>query len=124
MFCLDVLVFYEEAVKAFYTCIKLGDQTIETYIALADVLLFLGDFNDALKIVIKAKKVYKEFAEIEYRLFGLFMILDQEDYSLTHLRNALAIDYEYHSIIKELYPTVFENKRVQLIISSYKKALK
>ena len=118
------LNFYEEAVKAFYTCIKLGDQTIETYISLADILLFLGDFNDALKIVIKAKKVYKEFAEIEYRLFGLFMILDQEDYGLTHLRNALAIDYEYHSIIKELYPTVFENKRVQLIISSYKKALK
>ena len=118
------LNFYEEAVKAFYTCIKLGDQEIETYIALIDVLLFLGDFNDALKIAIKAKKVYKEFAEIEYRLFGLFMILDQEDYSLTHLRNALVINYEYHSIIKELYPTVFENKRVQLIISSYKKALK
>jgi hypothetical protein len=52
------------------------------------------------------------------------MILDKEDYSLTHLKNALAIDYEYRSIIKELYPTVFENDRVQEIISSYKKALK
>ncbi len=118
------LNFYEEAVKAFYTCIELGDQEIEIYTALADILLFLGEFNDALKIVIKAKKIYREFAEIEYRLCGLFMILDKEEYSLTHLKNALAIDYEYHSIIKELYPTVFDNKRIQGILSSYKKAIK
>jgi tetratricopeptide (TPR) repeat protein len=118
------LNFYEEAVKAFYTCIELGDQEIEIYVALADILLFLGDFNDALKVLIKAKKIYREFAEIEYRLCGLFMILDKEEYSLTHLKNALAIDYEYYLVIKELYPTVFDSKRVQEIISSYKKALK
>ena len=102
----------------------LENQEIEIYIALADILFFLGDFNGALKIVIKAKKIYREFAEIEFRLCGLFMILDKEEYSLTHLKTALAIDYEYHSIIKELYPSVYENKRVQEILSSYKKALK
>ncbi|CAM1347276.1 tetratricopeptide repeat protein [Tenacibaculum insulae] len=118
------LNFYEEAVKAYYTSIELGNEDIEIYIALADLLLFLGDFNDALKIVIKAKKRYQEFAEIEYRLCGLFMILDKEDYSLTHLKNALAIDYEYRLIIKELYPSVFENKKVESIILNYKKALK
>ncbi len=117
------LNFYEEAVKAFYTCIELGDEEIEIYIALADILFFLGEFNEALKIVIKAKKNYREFAEIEFRLCGLFMILDKEEYGLTHLKNALAINYEYHLIVKELYPTVFENKKVQDILSSYKKAL-
>ena len=117
------LNFYEEAVKAFYTCVAFGDQEIEIYTALADILLFLGDFEDALKITIKAKKIYKEFAEIEYRLCGLFMILDKEDYSLTHLRNAVAIDYDYHSIIKELYPSVYENKHIQQILLSYKKAI-
>lgn len=118
------LNFYEEAVKAFYTCIELGDEEIEIYIALADILFFLGDFNDALKVVIKAKKNYREFAEIEFRLCGLFMILDKEEYSLTHLKNGLAINYESHLIVKELYPTVFENKRVQEILATYKKALK
>ncbi len=118
------LNFYEEAVKAFYTCLELEDKEIEIFIALADLLLFLGDFNEALRILIQAKKIYKEFAEIEYRLCGLFMILEKEDYSLTHLKNALAIDHEYHSIIKELYPTVFENKKVQKIIFDYEKAIK
>lgn len=118
------LNFYEEAVKAFYMCIELGDQEIEIFIALTDILLFLGEFNDALKVLIKAKKIYKEFAEVEYRLCGLFMILDKEEYSLTHLKNALAIDYEYHSIIKELYPSVYEKERVQKIILDYKKVIK
>ncbi len=118
------LNFYEEAVKAFSTCIDLGDQEIEIYVALSDILLFLGEFNEALRRLIQAKKIYKEFAEVEYRLCGLFMILDKEDYSLTHLKNALAIDYEYHSIVKELYPTVYENERVQKIISNYNKAIR
>ncbi|CAA0194456.1 Protein of unknown function containing tetratricopeptide repeats [Tenacibaculum maritimum] len=114
------LDFYEEAIKAFYKCIQLDDFAIDIYIGLADVLQFLGDFNDALKVLIKAKRRYENFAEIEYRLSGLFMILDEEAYSLTHLKNGLAIDFESHSIIKELYPTVFEKENVKKIISEYK----
>ncbi|CAL2085341.1 tetratricopeptide repeat protein [Tenacibaculum sp. 190524A02b] len=113
------LNFYEESVKAFQRCIELGDQEIEIFIALADILLFLGNFNDALSVLIQAKKIYREFAEIEYRLCGLFMILEKEEYSLAHLKNGLAIDYEYHFIIKDLYPTVFQNKKVKRIIDGY-----
>lgn len=116
------LNFYEEVVKAFEMCISLGDVDIEIFVALADVLSFLGEYNEALKITIKAKELYKEFAEIEYRLCGLFMLLDKEEYSLTHLKNGLAIDYEYNYIIKELYPTVFDEVKVQEIINTYKKS--
>lgn len=117
------LNFYEEAVKAFTTCIDLGDDEIEVYTQLADVLSFLGEFEDALKVLIRAKKIYKEFAQIEYRLCGLFMILDKEDYSLMHLRNALAINFEFHYIINKLYPTIFEYQKIQEIVSSYKQTL-
>ena len=68
------------------------------------------------------KKAYKEFAEIEYRLCGLFLILDKEDYGLAHLKNGLAIDFEYHSVVLDLFPTTRENERVQQVISNYKKA--
>lgn len=114
---------YEEAVKAFHECIDLGDIAIEIYVALSDVLVFLGEFSDALSILIKAKKTYREFAEIEYRLCGLFIILNKEEYGLTHLKNGLAIDFSYHVIINELYPTVFEQENVQKIIADYKKAV-
>lgn len=116
------LNFFEETVKAFKQCIKLDDNSLEIYVGLADVLLFLGEFDDALKTVIKAKNYHKELAEIEYRLCGLFMLANKETYSLLHLKNALAIDVEYREIVKELYPTVFENEKVQKVIANYLKA--
>lgn len=114
---------YEEAVNAFHKCIDLGDIEIEIYIALVDVLTFLGDYSDALNVLIKAKKTYRKFAEIEYRFFGLFMILDKVEYGLTHLKNGLAIDFEYHKIIKDLYPLIFEETIVQEVITNYKKVI-
>lgn len=116
------LNFYEEAVNAYKKCIELNDVSLENYVALSDILLFLGEFKEALKIIIKAKNTYKEFAEIEYRLCGLFMLTNKENYSFIHLKNGLAIDAGYREIIKELYPTVFENDKVQFIIKSFLKA--
>ncbi len=116
------LNFYEEAVKAFHKCLELEDNSIEIFVGLADVLLFLGEFDDALKIMVKAKNTYTQFAEIEYRLCGLFMLANEEKYSLLHLKNGLAIDAEYREIVSELYPTVFENEKVQTIIGNYLKA--
>ena len=113
------LNFYEEAVNAFTRCIDLDDNALEIYVAIADILLFLGEFNDALAIMVKAKNRYKDFAEVEYRLAGLFMILDEEQHALSHLKNALALDFEYHNIMEQLYPSVFEHPKVVAIIEEY-----
>lgn len=115
------LSFFEEAIKAFNTCISLGDIDIEIYIALADVLLFLGDNEDALAVLLKARKVYKKFAEIEYRLFGLFILNEKEDYAWEHLKNALAIDYDSHTLIKDLFPTVYNTEEVKFFLSKEQK---
>jgi tetratricopeptide (TPR) repeat protein len=116
------LNFYEEAVKAFEKCLDLDDLSLEIYVGLADVLLFLGEFEEALKTMIKAKNTYRQFAEIEYRLCGLFLLTFKEKYALIHLKNGLAIDADYRKIIEELYPTVFDNTKVQKTITNYLKA--
>lgn len=113
------LNFFDETVKAFQKCIDLGDIDIEVYIALTDVLIYLGEFKNALKVLIKAKNTYKEFAELEYRLFGLFMIEGNEQYAFIHLKNALSIDCEGLSVIEDLFPSVSENEKVQRIISQF-----
>ncbi len=113
------LNFFDETVKAFQKCIDLGDVDIEVYIALTDVLIYLGEFKNALKVLIKAKNTYKEFAELEYRLFGLFMIEGKEKYAFIHLKNALSIDCEGLSVIEDLFPSVSENEKVQRIISQF-----
>ncbi|WP_299715086.1 tetratricopeptide repeat protein [uncultured Tenacibaculum sp.] len=113
------LNFYQEAVKAFQTCINLGDIDIEVYIAIADVLLFLGEFDDALNILLKAKKVYKDFAEIEYRLFGLFKINNKEEYAFNHLKKGLEINFNHHKVIKDLFPSIFNEDEFQNFILNH-----
>ena len=117
------LNFYEEAVSGFEKCLKLGNNDLEIYIALVDVLSFLGDFNKAISVLYDAQKLYKNFAEIEYRLAGLFLTLNNENYGFNHLIVGLNLDYEYHVILKEIYPIVLDNKKVQKLIIDFKKDL-
>jgi tetratricopeptide (TPR) repeat protein len=117
------LSFFEEAVVGFETCLDLSDDALEIYIGLTDVLSFLGEFEDAISVLLKAQKRHKNLAEIEYRLTGLFFALNKEKYGFHHLIAGMKLDYEYHIILKELYPTVFENKKIQKLIANYKKAL-
>lgn len=116
------LNFYEEAVTGFNNCLNLGDNSPEIYMGLADVLSFLGEFNDALKVILDSRKVYKDFAEVEYRLAGLFFILNKEKYAFTHLINGMKIDYDYNIVLKELFPTVHENEKIQKLMQNFKKA--
>ena len=89
---------------------------------LTDVLPFLGEFNHALKVLLKAQKTYQNFAELEYRFVGLFFLLDKEKYAFTHLITGMKIDYEHHLILNELYPTVYENKKIQKLLTIHKKS--
>ncbi len=116
------LSFFEEAVSGFRNCLKLGDNSPEIYIGLTDVLSFLGEFDDALHVLLDARKVYKDFAEVEYRLVGLFFVLNKEKKAFTHLINGMKIDYEYHTILNELYPTVYDHVEIQKLLTNFKKA--
>lgn len=115
------LSFFKKAVIGFNSCLELGDTSPEIYMGLTDVLSFLGEFNEALKVMLKAQKTYQHFAELEYRFVGLFFLLDKEEYAFTHLINGMRIDYEYHMILSELYPTVYENEKIQKLLIDYKR---
>ncbi len=112
---------YEESIKGFEKCLELSDSAIEIYIALSDVLLYIGDYQDAVKILFSAQKKYKDFAEIEYRLSGLFFLLNKESYALSHLINGLEIDYDYHMIFQELFPNIYTSFKVQKLLKNFKK---
>ena len=115
------LNFFEEAVSGFNKCLFLKDYALEIYIGLADVLLFLGEFNDALHLLKKAQKKHQNCAEIDYRLAGLFFIVNNEKCSFSHLNSALKTDYEYNVILNELFPSVFNTKQIQKIVTDFKK---
>ncbi len=109
---------FEEACKGFQKCLDLEDYTLEIFIALTDTLHFLGDFDDAIQVLLNAKKLYKDFAEIEYRLAGLYFLTNHERLGLRCFKNALAIDYDYHTVAKELYPAIFEKEAIKKLLTS------
>ncbi len=115
------LNFYEEAINGYKKCLLLNDNELEVYIGLTDLFSFLGEFNDAISILFKAQKFYKNFAEIEYRLAGLLLILNKRKFALSHFTNALNIDFNYQSILKELYPIAYNDAEIQKLLSSFKR---
>ena len=107
---------FEEASRGFYKCLELEYFTLEVFVALTDVLHFLGDFEDAINILLRAKDFYEDFVEIEFRLAGLYILNQQESEGLLILEHSLSIDYDQHNIIKELYPSVLEIDSVRNLL--------
>ncbi|UMB60461.1 tetratricopeptide repeat protein [Lutibacter sp. A80] len=114
------LNFFEEAVRAFQNCILLQDFDIAIWIGLSDVLWYLGDYKDALINLKKASKVFKDFAEIEYRISCIYFKFKDFSKGKKHLIKALEIDFEYHKEIKDLFPEIFKSQGVLDIISNFK----
>ena len=112
---------FEEAVNAFQQCILLQDYDLTIWLGLSDTLCFLGEYEDALSNLLKAKSYFKDFAEIEYRLSGLCFKFKNNKKGAEHLKAALYIDFEYQFVLKELFPNVFKIPEVIDIVASFKK---
>jgi len=111
---------FEEASRGFHKCLELEHYTLEVFVALTDVLHFLGDFEGAINILLRAKDFYEDFVEIEFRLAGLYILNQQESEGLLVLEHSLSIDYDQHIIIKELYPSVLEIDSVRNLLDRAK----
>ncbi|MBN4082930.1 tetratricopeptide repeat protein [bacterium AH-315-A23] len=115
------LELFEEAVNAFQQCILLHDYDLTIWLGLSDTLCLLGEYEEALTNLLKAKSYFKDFAEIEYRLSGLYFKFKNSKKGTLHLLVALSIDFEYHFILKELFPAVFILPAVKDIVNSFEK---
>ncbi|QMU63772.1 MAG: tetratricopeptide repeat protein [Flavobacteriaceae bacterium] len=58
------LNFFEAATNAYYKCLALKDENLAIFLGLSDALVFLGEFNDALKVLFLAYKKHKDIMEI------------------------------------------------------------
>tara|TARA_R110001583_G_scaffold195352_1_gene372115 strand:+ start:1943 stop:3340 length:1398 start_codon:yes stop_codon:yes gene_type:complete len=114
------LNYFEEVVSAFQNCILLEDIDIVIWVGLSDVLCYLGDFEDALKHLLKAKKRFKNYGEIEYRLSCIYYKFKNNKKGSAHLIKGLTIDFEYYVIIKDLFPEIFKLEEVTDIINEFR----
>lgn len=114
---------FEEASRAYYKCIGLQDDRLEVYIALADVLHFLGEFHEAIQVLFDASEMYKENAEITYRLAGLHFLIQKDSKGFLLLEKSLKNDFVYHNIIKKMFPVVFARKEIDQLVQKFNSTL-
>ena len=110
---------FEEAEFGYRKAVEFGDYQLDTWLFWVDLLQFLGEFDSAISTLLQAAEYFPEEYEIEYRLAGLYYMLQEFDKGQFHLSNGLRLNYKHHTLIQDLFPVVWLQKKVQTYIKKY-----
>ncbi len=113
--------YYEEAELGYRKAVEYGDFQLDTWLFWVDILQFLGEFESAIKVLLQSAEYFPEEYEVEYRLAGLYYMLNENEKGKFHLSNGLRLNSKNHTILKELFPVVWERKMVQNAINKHLK---
>ncbi|RAV29994.1 tetratricopeptide repeat protein [Sinomicrobium soli] len=113
---------YEEADISYQKTIELGNYELDTWTSWCDILIKIGEYENAVHVLLQALEFYPKEALLEYRISGLYFLLTDPLKGQQHLKRALAENFDQHAVIKELFPVVFRSKTVKSIITDFKKA--
>ncbi|MCK5402167.1 MAG: tetratricopeptide repeat protein [Flavobacteriaceae bacterium] len=116
------LNFLEEAERGYKKTLELGNYELDTWLARADILINLGEYEAAIFNLIQTAEFFPDTAEVEYRLAGLYFTTNQADNGYFHLKNALGLNKDYYFIIEELFPTIYKRKSIEEIMIKFKNA--
>lgn len=111
---------YEEAEYGFRKAVEFGDCQLDTWLFWVDILQYLGEYDNGVLTLLQAAEYFPEEYEIEYRLAGLNFMLKENEKGSFHLSNALRLNFKNKTILEELFPKVWEMKKVQTYISKHK----
>ncbi|MGV9003619.1 tetratricopeptide repeat protein [Flavobacterium sp.] len=112
----------EEAEVGYRKAVELGDFELDTWLFWVDIMNIMGENNNGILTLIQALEYFPDQYQIEYRLAGFHFLLNEEEKGNFHLNNALRLNSKHVTIVKELYPTVWDRTSVQDYISKHKKS--
>jgi tetratricopeptide (TPR) repeat protein len=108
---------FEKAEFGYRKAVEYGDYQLDTWLFWVDILQFKGEFESAIQILLQASEYFPEEYEVEYRLAGLYFMIHEDKKGKFHLSNGLRLNYKNHTILKELFPIVWERRMVQNAIN-------
>ncbi|RXR30664.1 tetratricopeptide repeat protein [Flavobacterium piscinae] len=114
--------FYEEAEFGYRKAVEFGDAHLDTWLFWIDILQFLGEFDSAIQTLLQASEFFPDEYQIEYRLAGMYYMLQQNDKGKFHLTNGLQLNANNRTLMEELFPVVWNKKIVQNVISKHVKS--
>ena len=113
--------FFEEAEFGYRKAVEFGDYQLDTWLFWVDILQFLGEFDSSIQTLLQATEYFPEENEIEYRLAGLYFMIQDKTKAKFHLSNGLRLNFDNYIIIEDLFPMIWEEKTVQNYIAKHKK---
>jgi tetratricopeptide (TPR) repeat protein len=114
--------FYEEAEFGYRKAVEFGDFQLDTWLFWVDILQFLGEFDSAIQTLEQAADYFKDEYEIEYRLAGMYYMLQNNAKGKMHLIKAVALNPKNRTLLQELFPVVWDRKIVQNVILKHLKS--
>jgi tetratricopeptide (TPR) repeat protein len=112
---------FEEAEFGYRKAVELGDLQLDTWLYWIDIIQFQGEFEMAIDTLLLASEYFPENDEIEFRLAGLYFMLQKTIKAKFHLKCGLQLNYDSIKLIKNLYPVVWDMKIVQEMIAKHGK---
>ncbi|WP_250432755.1 tetratricopeptide repeat protein [Hanstruepera flava] len=112
------LGFLEEAERGYKRALELGNYELSTWLTRGDILWQLGEPEAAIYNLLQASEFYPENAEIEFRLAGLYYTQNETETGSYHLKNGIRFNAEFAIIIEELFPKVYTNSQVKLLLKA------
>ena len=116
------IAFFQEAAKAFQTCLILKENSLDLHLSLADSLYFMGDLNEAINSLIKAEIYYHNHVDIQYRLSGLYFLIKSNELGIKYLYEALNNNFSKYNDFQKLFPTVHNSKGIKSILEKFRKS--
>ncbi|MNQ00355.1 tetratricopeptide repeat protein [compost metagenome] len=113
--------FFEEAEFGFRKAVEFGDYALDTWLYWVDILQFLGEFETAIQTLLQASEYFPEENEIEYRLAGLYFMIQDSTKAKFHLSNGLRLNFDNYILIEDLFPVVWAKKTVKNYIEKHRK---
>jgi len=111
---------YIEASYAYEKILTLGNYELQTFISWTDLMLEYDDCDVAVNYLLQALEFYPEHADVEYRLAGMYYMLEEQENGDFYLKKALEHNFEEKDTLEILFPSVYNRNGVKNIISSFR----
>ena len=114
----------EEAERGYKKTLELGDNELNTWLSRGDILIKLGEDEAAKFNFVQALEYHPKSEDLEFRLSGVCLKLNNMEAGYAHLLTGLHINSEHVFILEELFPEVYNRKAVLQLIENFKNTYK
>ncbi len=116
------LLNFDEADFSYKQAVELGNYELDTWLNWAEVVTKNEDIRSAIEILGQGRKFYPEEARFDYKLAGLYLLIDEHKKAEDSLIKALKASLKKLSFFKKEFPKEYHSTWAQNIISEIKKA--